>query len=84
MKASVITLHTVDNYGSVMQTYATQQILKKCGYDVEFVDYWRKDNLPVNRAEKMLESSTLQKLKPLWGHKWLHSQGNDSDFEDDT
>ena len=67
MKASVITLHTVDNYGSVMQTYATQQILKKCGYDVEFVDYWRKDNLPVNRAEKMLESSTLQKLKPLWG-----------------
>ena len=29
MKASVITLHTVDNYGSVMQTYATQQILKK-------------------------------------------------------
>ena len=38
MKASVITLHTVDNYGSVMQTYATQQILKKCGYDVEFVD----------------------------------------------
>ena len=65
MKASVITLHTVDNYGSVMQTYATQQILKKCGYDVEFVDYWRKDNLPVNRA--MLESSTLQKLKPLWG-----------------
>lgn len=67
MKASVITLHTVDNYGSVMQTYATQQILKKCGYDVEFVDYWRKDNLPQNRAEKMLESSTLQKLKPLWG-----------------
>ena len=66
MKASVITLHTVDNYGSVMQTYATQQILKKCGYDVEFVDYWRKDNLPHNRAEKMLESSTLQKLKPLW------------------
>lgn len=67
MKASVITLHTVDNYGSVMQTYATQQVLKKCGYDVEFVDYWRRDNLPQNRAEKMLESSTLQKLKPLWG-----------------
>lgn len=67
MKASVITLHTVDNYGSVMQTYATQQILKKCGYDVEFVDYWRRDNLPKSRAERMLEGSTLQKLKPLWG-----------------
>lgn len=67
MKASVITLHTVDNYGSVMQTYATQKILKKCGYDVEFVDYWRRDNLPQSRAERMLEGSTLQKLKPLWG-----------------
>lgn len=67
MKASVITLHTVDNYGSVMQTYATQQILKKCGYDVEFVDYWRRDNLPQSRAERMLEGNTLQKLKPLWG-----------------
>lgn len=67
MKASVITLHTVDNYGSVMQTYATQQILKKCGYDVEFVDYWRRDNLPQSRAERMLDGSTLQKLKPLWG-----------------
>lgn len=63
----MITLHTVDNYGSVMQTYATQQILKKYGYDVEFVDYWRRDNLPQSRAERMLEGSTLQKLKPLWG-----------------
>ena len=73
MKASVITLHTVDNYGSVMQTYATQQILKKCGCDVEFIDYWRRDNLPESRAEKMLEGSTLQKLKPLWGaNKFTH------------
>lgn len=68
MKASVITLHTVDNYGSVMQTYATQKVLNKLGFDVEFVDYWRKDNLPEYRAEKILEtSSTLQGLKPLWG-----------------
>ena len=67
MKASVITLHTVDNYGSVMQTYATQQVFNDLGYDVEIVDYWRKDNLPKYRAEKLLESSTLQKLKPVWG-----------------
>lgn len=67
MKASVITLHTVDNYGSVMQTYATNRILDKLGYDAEFIDYWRKDNLPEYRAEKLLKSSTLQKLKFLWG-----------------
>ena len=62
MKASVITLHTVDNYGSVMQTYATQQVFEELGYDVEFVDYWRKDNLPAQRAVKLLGSSTLQKF----------------------
>lgn len=67
MKASVITLHTVDNYGSVMQTYATQQVFEELGYDVEFVDYWRKDNLPAQRAVKLLGSSTLQKFKPVWG-----------------
>ena len=67
MKASVITLHTVDNYGSAMQTYATQQVLKKCGCEVEFVDYWRKDNLPRSKAEKLLEGNTLKKLKPIWG-----------------
>ena len=67
MKASVITLHTVDNYGSAMQTYATQEVLKKIGCDVEFVDYWRKDNLPEYRAVKLLETSTLQRVKPIWG-----------------
>lgn len=72
MKASVITLHTVDNYGSVMQTYATQVVLNKLGYEVEFIDYWRKDNLPTYRAEKLLtNSSTLKKLKPLWGMNGL-------------
>ena len=67
MKASVITLHTVDNYGSAMQTYATQKVLEKCGCDVEFVNYWRKDNLPRYRAVQLLESSTLQKFKSIWG-----------------
>lgn len=66
MKASVITLHTVDNYGSAMQTYATKRVLDELGYDVEFVDYWRKDNLPEYRAEQLLKSSTLQKFKFLW------------------
>ena len=49
-----------------MQTYATQQVFNDLGYDVEIVDYWRKDNLLQYRAEKLLESSTLQKLKPVW------------------
>lgn len=67
MKADVITLHTVDNYGSAMQTYATQEVLKKLGYDVEIIDYWRKNNLPECRAKQMFKTSSMQKLKPIWG-----------------
>lgn len=65
MKTSVITLHTVDNYGSAMQAYATKRVLDELGYDVEFIDYWRKDNLPEYRAEQLLKSNTLQKFKFL-------------------
>lgn len=39
MKVSLITLHRVFNYGSVLQTYATQELFKKAGCDVEVVDY---------------------------------------------
>lgn len=32
MKISVITLHNVRNYGSILQTYATQTILEGLGF----------------------------------------------------
>lgn len=40
MKVSLITLHRVTNFGSMLQTYATQEYLKKLGYDVEVIDYY--------------------------------------------
>lgn len=39
MKVAIITLHRVFNYGSVLQTYATQRIFEKLGYNVEVIDY---------------------------------------------
>ena len=39
MKASLVTLHRVFNYGSVLQTYATQRIFEDAGCEVEVVDY---------------------------------------------
>lgn len=38
-KASVITMHRIYNYGSVLQTYATQRILEDAGLQCEIVDY---------------------------------------------
>lgn len=39
MKVSIITLHRVFNYGSVLQAYATQRIFEELGYKAEIIDY---------------------------------------------
>ena len=43
-KAAVITLHYVDNFGSVLQTLATQRVLERLGIDSEVIDYTRANN----------------------------------------
>lgn len=43
IKVDVITLHAVQNYGSVLQALATQEILKQHGCDVTIIDYVRED-----------------------------------------
>lgn len=40
MKIDVITLHRVRNYGSSLQTLATQRYFQKLGCDVEVIDYY--------------------------------------------
>lgn len=43
MKISLITIHSIRHYGSVLQTLATQQLLEDRGHEVEVVDYWRRN-----------------------------------------
>lgn len=38
-KISIITIHSIYNYGSALQSYATQCFLEKLGYDAELIDY---------------------------------------------
>lgn len=40
MKIDIITLHRVRNYGSSLQTLATQQILEQLGCQTEIIDYY--------------------------------------------
>lgn len=40
MKIDIITLHRVRNYGSSLQTLATQEFLRKLGCDTEIIDYY--------------------------------------------
>ena len=46
-RLALITLHSVKNYGSILQTYATQCYFEQLGYDVEVIDYRRKWETPI-------------------------------------
>lgn len=56
MRVSIITLHRVFNYGSVLQTYATQKMFEKAGFDAEIIDYiplsWQTGSLLRNAEKK--------------------------------
>lgn len=39
MKIGLITIYHVPNYGSVLQTYATQELLQSLGHDVHVIQY---------------------------------------------
>lgn len=43
MRISLITLQYILNYGSVLQTYATQEKLRQMGHEVEVVNYTREN-----------------------------------------
>lgn len=42
-KIGIITFHSAYNYGSVLQAYATQETVKKLGYNTEIINYRTKE-----------------------------------------
>lgn len=42
MKVGILTFHNAYNYGAILQTYATQELVKMYGHDVEIIDYHNK------------------------------------------
>lgn len=65
MKVSVITRHAITNYGSLLQSIATQQIIESMGHSCEIVNYIRSDE-----AYKQQEK-TLLKRKPGWNNSLI-------------
>lgn len=57
MKIDVITRHAPANYGSLLQTYAMQVILKELGYESEIINYIRYDEKGKNKASTLLKNS---------------------------
>ena len=61
-KVGVITLHNSPNYGSCLQTYATQVVLTRVGANAEIIDYYRKDAIPENEVDRALNGQLVKKM----------------------
>ena len=60
MKVAVITRHAIANYGSLLQTMATQQVIENMGHSCRIIDYIRSDESYRKRE------LTLLRQKPQW------------------
>lgn len=60
MKAAVITLHNVCNYGTQLQVYATQEKLKQYFDDVVFIDYRRPDTYGKKFLDTFIKGNILK------------------------
>lgn len=56
-----LTRHTVSNYGSVLQAYATQTALEKLGYNPVCINYYRGDEKPKELVHTLLQTSKWNK-----------------------
>ena len=68
-RVEIITLHRITNFGSLLQTYATQEVVKRLGYDTEVIDYvpdgitFKRGCFPKNNTPLLKK---LVKLGPLF------------------
>lgn len=60
MKIDIITLHAVQNYGSVLQAFATQELFKQYGCDVTLINYVREDVKYKNLVKKWSNGNIIK------------------------
>lgn len=59
---AVMTLHNSPNYGSCLQTYATQTVLSGIGVVPRIIDYYREDAIPENETDRALNGQLAKKM----------------------
>lgn len=59
---AVMTLHNSPNYGSCLQTYATQTVLSDVGVTPRIIDYYREDAIPENETDRALNGQLVKKM----------------------
>ena len=61
MKVDVITRHSVPNYGSLLQTYATQKTIEKFGHECKIINYTRYDERYKELAKTLIKGKKWDK-----------------------
>lgn len=61
MKIDIITRHSVPNYGSLLQSYATQKAIEKMGHESEIIDYTRYEERFENLANTLVKGKKWDK-----------------------
>ena len=69
---AVITRHSVANYGSVLQSFATQSILDKLGFDTKIIDYTRADEKGGNIVKVKLKGNNIGNMNRNIFNKLLY------------
>lgn len=59
---AVMTLHNSPNYGSCLQTFATQSVLNGLGLNTQVVDYYRYDAIPEHETDRALNGQLVKKM----------------------
>lgn len=83
MKIANITMHAINNYGSVLQTLATEKIFQDLGYEVITIDYIR-ETAQLNSVWKILKNggpSWILKCKQIIFFLFFKSKKHSEKFE---
>lgn len=65
MKIAVITRHAIINYGSLLQTIATQKIINKLGHECQIIDYIEKEENYKNVEKTLLKNKKNWSSNPI-------------------
>ena len=63
-KIGIITIHKINNYGSVLQAYALQKACEDMGYEAEIIDYSFPNKYHAHN--KYATTSDCQPYEPTW------------------
>ena len=59
-RVGIVTMHKVVNYGSALQAWATQEVIRRLGYDVLIIDYVYPNAFHIKDKKRNIARSVLQ------------------------